>query len=59
MADREPLRFFCRECGADVSTFVPFADNDDEVCMICTYILSFDDPVEREKVRKLMRRVEL
>jgi rubredoxin len=52
----EPRRFFCRECGADVTIFVPLADNDDEVCLTCGWLLTIEDPKVREELRKKLLR---
>ena len=47
--------FTCIDCGIHVTQFLPLAANEQDVCIECSLIRTIEDPVERQKIRKLLK----
>lgn len=53
----EPRTFTCLECGGLVCSFMPETDfYESDLCLTCTFLLSIEDPDERELVRAQLRK---
>lgn len=49
--------FVCEDCGAEIFSISPIANDDSPVCCVCEWLRAVEDPVERQKLREFLARV--